>query len=250
MAAIELYSTPLYTDINLVAYYRLESDGTDSKNSYPLTANGTVTFGTGEFGNAASFGTSGNSNSLRTTNTIGINGGVVSFVAWVKKNANLASGKYSQAIYQCNNSSMIEYRLGIDDASGTEKVDFTRGKIGVADNNAQIAETWNVGDWHHLAGTYDGTNVLLYFDGTQVATTTSTGNGSNSSVYSNGLSLGNNNNNSSFIQNAFTVDDAAIFNRVLTATEISNLYTGNWPVSFISRPNHTPLQAVNRASTY
>ena len=67
MAAIELYSTPLFTDSSLKAYYRLE-DENDSKNSFTLTNTGSVAFNAAKFSNGMDTGTTnGHNKYLRTS---------------------------------------------------------------------------------------------------------------------------------------------------------------------------------------
>lgn len=55
MAAKELYSTTLFSDSNLQAYYRLEGNANDSKNSNNLSITGSPSTVAGQFGNALDF---------------------------------------------------------------------------------------------------------------------------------------------------------------------------------------------------
>lgn len=57
---------------------------------------------------------------------------------------------------------------------------MSQGKIYLATNGTGTSsvvstDTYNDGQWHHAAGSYDGTNLILYVDGQQVATSTVTG---------------------------------------------------------------------------
>lgn len=241
-----LSQTKFINDANLVAYYKLE-DTSDSKGSYTLTNNNSVAFNAAKFNNGADFGTFGNTKSLRTSNTLGIDGGNVTFCAWVKKNITLNS-KYYYAAYQENNASKVEYKLGFDKADGTEKMLFCRGKVGVADNNAYYTVTLDT-NWHFLTGTYDGTTAKLYLDGAFVGSVASSGNGTNGSVYTSGFSIGNNNNNSSFIENGLSVDDTAIFSRALSASEVNELYQGMTLGEYLPNSNTKLLLHLNGNST-
>ena len=73
--------------------------------------------------------------------------------------------------------------------------------------------------WHHLAGTYDGTNLKLYIDGTLEATTAYTGSIANN-VFS--VNIGRNAQTERFYKGA--IDDVRIYNRALTQDEIAAIY--------------------------
>ncbi len=74
--------------------------------------------------------------------------------------------------------------------------------------------------WHHLAGTYDGTNLKLYIDGTLEVTTAYTGSIANS-VFS--VNIGRNTQETGrFYKGA--IDDVRIYNRALTQDEIAAIY--------------------------
>jgi hypothetical protein len=80
----------------------------------------------------------------------------------------------------------------------------------------------NVNDnvWHHLAGTYDGTTVRLYVDGAQVASVAST-----AALYypGGGMAIGRDGDaDGNYL--AGTIDEVAIYNRALTATEVKQHY--------------------------
>lgn len=216
---------------NLISYWKLnESSGnaSDSVWSNTLTNNWTVTYTTGKIWNWADFWSTWNTKSLRTPSTLGIDGWNITISAWVKKKANITSGKYCFAWYQKNGTSKVEYRLWIDNSSGTEKIWFTRGKIWVADNNAQYTTTLDTSNFHHIVGTYDWTNAIFYLDWTQQATVASSGNWT-TVLYTDWFSLWMNNNNDSFIENNFIVDEVWVWSRALSSTEISELYNSwNW----------------------
>ena len=80
----------------------------------------------------------------------------------------------------------------------------------------------NDGDWHHIAGTYDGANIRLYADGAQLATNTQSGaigHLANGEFNINGLSSGT---------SGFSCDgiyqNVRVFDAALTADQISLLY--------------------------
>jgi hypothetical protein len=84
--------------------------------------------------------------------------------------------------------------------------------------------------WHHLIGTFDGTEIEFYFDGLSIGSMPAP----NSSIYysSDGLVMfGRDGNNPSPLTGLYQgwIDDIAIYNRALTEQEIQTLYTGQCP---------------------
>lgn len=80
-------------------------------------------------------------------------------------------------------------------------------------NSAMATITGLVGSWHFIVGTWDGTTVTLYVDGTQVGTASNPGTISLST-----LTIGF---NSVYWQGS--MDDLRIYNRVLSPTEVQTL---------------------------
>jgi len=79
------------------------------------------------------------------------------------------------------------------------------------------------GSWHHVVGTYDGTNKIVYVDGKNVASIG--GSGDISSGGSNAINIGVRNNAGSYV-NYFNgqIDDVKIYNYGMTPTQIKTLY--------------------------
>lgn len=213
----ELITTSLYNDANLVAYYRL-SDTSDSKGSYTLTNNNSVAFNQGKFGNGADFGSSnttkwlGNSSFTRPS--------LMTVSAWVKPTAT---------------SGLAMYAVGGDDAAiGKNERSFqlvildstNQARFLVFTNNstfAYVVSTSSVidGNWHHIAGTYDGSNVKLYIDGVYQGASALSGTvnaGTNIGI-GRASDIGDNTPNYSGM-----IDDVAIFSRALSASEVASLY--------------------------
>ena len=99
------------------------------------------------------------------------------------------------------------------------------------------------GAWHHLAGTYDGSELILYVDGVLAANSLHTGsiNGSTFNV-----NIGRN----AEITDRFydgLIDDVAIFSRALNGTDINNLMN-NGGASFIGDPNLEALWELDESS--
>ena len=72
--------------------------------------------------------------------------------------------------------------------------------------------------WHHLAATYDRTNLRIYLDGVQVGTRALTG---SIGVSANPLRIGG---NAIWGENfAGLIDDVRVFNRALTPAELTTI---------------------------
>jgi len=82
---------------------------------------------------------------------------------------------------------------------------------------------YNDGLWHHVVGLFNGSNVLLYVDGGKETITGDATTGPIVNTSAVDLVLGN----YAAAVNPFIglIDDARIYNRALTATEIKKLYT-------------------------
>lgn len=76
--------------------------------------------------------------------------------------------------------------------------------------------------WHHVVGTYDGTVLKIYIDG-NFENQEETG-GKTISISSNPLSIGNSHDNNTEQPLAGSIDEAAVYNRALTAEEILEHY--------------------------
>ncbi len=80
------------------------------------------------------------------------------------------------------------------------------------------------GLWTHYAGTYDGTNAYLYVNGVQVGTWNVTGDGA---VLGATLQIADFNAAGFFFNGS--IDDVRIYNRALTAADVTALYHNGGP---------------------
>ena len=222
MAAIELYSTPLFSDANLVAYYRFSSGAltTDSKGSNTLTNNNTVGSGTGAFGDAngsADFGASNTNKYFSRADALGINlRSAYTITFWVKISTAPTSSTWS----------FFDMRSNVGGNDGIQNpFYFKPSGLNVGFNLSPTNNApYDLGttNWHMLTISHDGSgNMASYIDATSFLTGTRVDGGGNSNI-----TIGANIVPGNFLQGL--VDDWAVFSRVLTPTEISDLYNGNW----------------------
>ena len=90
------------------------------------------------------------------------------------------------------------------------------------------------GTWHHLAGTYDGSELKLYVDGELQATEAHQG-----SIATNtfAVSIGSDNEQTWMWYNG-AVDDARIYSRALTADEVMDVMLGDTSVAGNPKPGY------------
>lgn len=191
---------------SLVSYYALEENsGTFIRDTSFSTNNATATnttWGTGRVGNGLVFDgsstyVSGQDNDISGTITVS---------AWVNTDAS----QTSTVVGKDTTQGVIEL------ASNTPSFKITTGSTlqTVTAGSAISSSTW-----HHLVGTYDGTNAYLYVDGVLAQTTAATGAiSTNNSVWTIGRTVGG----ASHFDG--TLDEIKVFSRALSANEVKAEY--------------------------
>ncbi|MBT4165829.1 LamG domain-containing protein, partial [archaeon] len=88
--------------------------------------------------------------------------------------------------------------------------------------NAVSSSTYNDDNWHHVVGTYNGSNIYLYVDGVEVGNDDASGDISKVTSY---FTIGD----YDVVGNVWngSIDEVRIWNRSLSASEISQLYMSN-----------------------
>ncbi|MFC5282207.1 LamG-like jellyroll fold domain-containing protein [Pedobacter alpinus] len=99
---------------------------------------------------------------------------------------------------------------------------------------------FDVSVWHNYVTSYDGTTAKIYVDGVLIGSTTVGINTNGNNFYVGGSSYGG----SSFTG---AVDDLLIYNRVFTATEISDLYTSTLSTLPVTLVSYTAKSQNNNA---
>lgn len=220
----ELYSTSFYSDPSLVAYYRLESGGSDSKGSYSLSNNG-ATFVPAQFGNGASTGSNNSSQRLTITNNLGLTAANdFSMSIWVKPNQQITSGSWS--LFDHRDAAYSSYiSIWYDYNGGTPRLVFLKAINGINAINNYYTYTLPTNAFTHLVLTYQANTGIVtgYVNGTQVTQGSYSSNAGGSGV-TDSLTIGSTGNG--YLYSSAVFDDAAVFSRVLTATDVANLYGG------------------------
>ena len=209
----------------LVAYWAMRNSGTtvyDEYGSYNGTAVNSPTFDTthAAVGYGASF-TGGSTNTTRiqvahnTAHWIGKSGTVS---VWVKTSDSGAfrriATKYNFGIPGDDVGALRGWSLGIS-------VGIVQGVIGdsAGANVATPASAHADGAWHHIVMTYDGTNIRLYVDAVLVDTEPCT---KTPTQTTEPLGIGGSNEPVNHL--AGQIDELRLFNVVLTADEVKQLF--------------------------
>lgn len=220
---MEVLSSAFINDANLKAYWRLE-DVNDSKNSYNLTNNNTVTFTTGKYSNGANLGSSNTNKSLSVDNDLGITSGAISISLWVKLLSEITTGTWFFADHS-DLSTLVQSVIGYQYNSGSQRIFLDRTKRTVSNNRIYKDIVMGTTDFHHIVYVYDNTNLIGYYNGVQFDSLSTSGTGGGSgSIDQVNIGRGQQNDGSYAAYASALIDDVAIFNRALTAAEVKSIF--------------------------
>jgi Concanavalin A-like lectin/glucanases superfamily len=206
----------------LMAWYSGEGNANDSQgsNNGALIGAGT-TFPAGEVGKAFSFSGGGyvsvnNSASLNPTAAMTID-------TWVKTtNASLEASMVNKFQHNNGTSSDDSYYLGINPGGGAGKVRWQlQTSAGDPILDSPVLNIFD-GQFHHVAGTYDGTSMVIYVDGQVVASRSASGTiqATTTPVYL-AAAMDHGSTARYFVGQ---LDEIEIFNRALTQSEIQSIF--------------------------
>lgn len=183
-SAAEISTLNLATDPNLKAYYKMSTGAltTDSGGaSKTLTNNNTVAeAAAGKFGYCADFGTANTNKSFSIADALSYNGGAYSISLWVKVQTELVTngdGYVLARVAEAATDTILQ--LEYVQLLGVKKVVFRRIAYGSAVQEASRIVTLGIADWHHIVGTYDGTNLHVYVDNVDSGAVAASGAGTN-----------------------------------------------------------------------
>jgi hypothetical protein len=196
----------------LIAYYPFDNDANDyaGANNFAIASNGSgnlsLNLVSGVIGKA--YHSSGNV--IMTTNNIGISGNSPRTISlWVKTNSDTGNrqGIIGWGIQSSQKQFVLEYDLG-----NSNSLYFCGYAADLASNKLV-----NDNVWHHAVVSYDGSAVKLYIDNVLDGSFSPS---PNLNTIDSKLLVG-----SWFRGYIGDVDDVRIYNRVLSASEIQQLYT-------------------------
>ncbi|NTW31248.1 MAG: LamG domain-containing protein [Bacteroidetes bacterium] len=258
----ELYSTSLFNDAALKAYYRLENLN-DQKGSINLTNLNSVAFNAAKFNNGADFGSNNTNKGLYNNGSSPLTATqaktAVTINAWIK-------------LSTLNTAGVVALFEGYD---GSKRIVITlevtadnKVKFGMFPNNpgygmqfATSTTSLALDTWYMVTGTNNGSQHEIFVNGVSEATQAWTYPGDYSLNPTPGTNIGSQYLGLAGPYNPLSgvIDDVAFFSKALSATEISNLYynPGGLTARFYSGPVYgfvnnytsTDWSTVRNAST-
>ena len=217
---------------SLVSYWKLDetsgnaSDATSSVKT--LTNVGTTAYAAAKINNGADFGITNSTMYLTRTGYV-VSDGACSISFWVKQRTEISGGVQTFSFSGSESTALsVEY----DFNAGTRRLQLTRIRSSLPTITTNYTITLGTANFYHIVGTYDGANIILYVNGVSVGSTAASLNGTTNWSPGGGyFSIGANRsaNDGSVSQYASAViDESGIWNRAITATEVTNLYNSGF----------------------
>jgi len=220
----EINAISLGSDANLQAYYRLESDGTDSSgNGYTLSAGTVPSYVSAQFGNGADF-EAGSSQFLKNTNPVKLEVTTSqSWSMWIKPESlpgymqiiSLIDPGVNNRWLRITNANKIEFKLD-----------------GLTPGTGLSSGTLSTGTWYHVAGVYDSSVPEWRIFLNNIKTTTAITSGTVTANSSLVLRMATDNTETGQLFDGI-IDDVAFFDRALTDSEVSSIFKAGFPPSVV-----------------
>lgn len=206
----------------LVSWWQAEGTGRDSigSNHGFLSQNETVGFAPGVFGEAFSFADQG---FVQVPASPKLAPSTLTVSAWVRSDVAPAPLSYvvSKGAADCDAAS---YALYTSETGGLRFYVYNGLDVALSPESSEI---WD-GDWHHVAGTFDGQTVRLYVDGLEVGSGTPAPLTINYALPThNDLLIGAYQGTCGFRFNG-DVDGVQIYNRPLTPIELEGIFESGY----------------------
>lgn len=217
---MELINNSLYNDANLVSYWRFEGNSNDSKGSNNGTDTSiTYSTGNGKFGQGAGFTAGSSMITVGTDSSLNCSS-AITISMWVNP-ATFSAG--AKAFYFRGNATFTSY-LDFRQKSNAGNLQYITSVGGAETDWETDASHLTAGTWTHVAVVHtSGSEPLIYVNGSSVAITKTYGSGNSLPNVATGLA--------GFGEEVDTVkeyggamDDAAIFSRALSASEVASIY--------------------------
>src|SRR5581483_8549952 len=231
------YPQPADVPSGLVGWWPGNNNANDVTNGDNGSLQGGATYSTGKVLESFSFNGTDSHVDIPKTSALDV-GGQVTIEFWMNADPSNPIGSTIQGLVTSD-----FYGVEIDADPGVAGVNFwISGDNGnswtsIADDNGGSV-IFPSGEWHHIAGTYDGTNLQMYLDGQAwgfpVAASGNISPMGDSSFVTLGSEDGRNYCPDCVANRYFNglIDEVSIYNRALTASEIKAIYdasyTGKW----------------------
>lgn len=175
---------------------------------------------------------------VRVPRSAALEPSAVTVLAWVKRAGSPGLYKYvaAKGANGCVASSYALYT----GSSGGMRFYVTDGGAGAWLSPSAGPELWD-GQWHAIAGTFDGQAVRFYLDGQQIGSGTAAGAPVGYGVGNGDFDIGQYPTNScggDFLGGA--IDEVRVYDRALSASEIGRLQTAPGSIPPVLQPDATP----------
>jgi len=213
----------LLTD--LVSYWNFDSNLNDSLGNYNLTNNGTESV-TGIINNGRDFVSADED----TMYNYDFNDTVYALSIWFKPKTQITAGGTTQRLIAFRTTATNQRFLNFGDSTILATDETLNILTGTSSDYGRtyIRDTISA-DWHHLVISWDSVNskYKIYLDGVEKTTYAGSGSAGHAVLLDNTncIGMGNIFGSSSSHLN-MTIDEAGIWSRALTSSEVSELYNG------------------------
>lgn len=213
---------PLWND--LLAYYTADNTGNDALGNYNGTLTNGATYGTGIINNGFSF--DGVNDYVDLGNNLDFDGTTpFSISCFVYHDTS-----FSTFAHYLSKISYSPSALGYQLNTSSDKIRFYLTALRNGGGYCYVETTNSVltiNTWHHVVMTYDGSQdisgVNIYVDNTSVALSSLGNNLTGSTSNSDNSSIGAGSNGTAYYMRGI-IDEVGVWNRELTATEVTELY--------------------------
>ena len=232
---VVVLNTVAQVPAGLVAAYSFDAgSGTTAADSSGKGNIGTLANTTwttaGKFGGALTFNGTSSQVSIPDNTTLDLTNGMT-LSAWVYPSS--AASSWRTVMLKENTGDLVYALYGSSDTSVPQGMRVVSGVTKSASGTAALP----VNTWTNLAVTYDGANLRMYVNGVQTGTVAATGSMANSTLP---LRIGGNAIWGEYF--AGRIDEVRVFNRALSATEVTTMM--NTPVAGASNAQPTQSSSI------
>lgn len=197
---------------NLVSWFAGEQNALDLRSNNHGTSQNGATFGAGRVGQGFSFDGVDDRVVVPNSPSLDITSNQLTIEAWI----NPSDSTDNQIVSMADGTDLADRKYGLSVTSNllSFEIETANGRV------EAVAGSIPVGTFTHVAGVYNGSQMIWYVNGNAVNSVAQSGNivSSASNFYIGQFAVGG------FSTFNGTIDEVGIYNRGLTATEIQSIY--------------------------